>query len=831
MATFQSIGITFGAGSIVGLTSIAFFGRAVRNRNSFIAPRATARPKNVIYNPHPQDQSQNRGGPTLGWIGWTMQLTYAQLLAGVPGTGTRRGGLSGSFLKVNLDGIVLLRFHALCRRIAFVASLLCIGLLLPLYYTAQCSNLNENNADNNTQSICETESYNLTDYERTTIANVHPIQSQSFDLGVVLSRLYVTAFCFWIILLYCMYLLSQEWIQILAMRRVYFLEYDVWGERRNELKSSMLHEDNLQPPERQASSRHLFVKDDDEEDCLVNRDPWIPHPEQRDTVPNIALYSLLVGGLPSLPVESGEGVDTEEAINFGKRESMDWQLSLTTTFFDHCVPNMPGYSSSVAAVTILPAASEMILAWRKWYTAATKLRRLRFIRKHIQMRRRETQQYTAPLKQIDEHHEEDNGAVYETECIDENNENDCDDDDDSLARDTGMHPRDLEKGGRAHAESDESPMTIFTPRPIYMSLAQEHQKAYYRQVFGSVLDDDTIDYDMYNPMTFGPEQAAVYSREFAQAAAPGCPYGCHQERIEEADLDTLLDMEQDAVEEFRQANHELREMRRRVALADIVADQGNERQGFADAEKHVPATTQTAALSPVLERPAPVKRDTSINEISPNLSPARPPTISRGRSVEKERMGSNLRLEAQMYQRSEPFLPDSSLGDTPPEKSTRARVESDADRVRTVSDAEWGMVLSIISESTSDAKLRAGLRASVASGRYKMPRPSLTWLKHTLARKLNDVKGWAKSQSAEAIDTLARHSTYAVVTFTSRQAAVAARNCLADGRGVGRWNNLAEMPVPPLADAAPFDIIACRNCCRPVTVSIPDRQKNARKYV
>ena len=151
--------------------------------------------------------------------------------------------------------------------------------------------------------------------------------------------------------------------------------------------------------------------------------------------------------------------------------------------------------------------------------------------------------------------------------------------------------------------------------------------------------------------------------------------------------------------------------------------------------------------------------------------------------------------------------------------------------MRTVSDAEWGMVLSIISESTSDAKARAGLRASVASGRYKIPRPSLTWLKHALTRTVNDVKGWAKLQSAEAIDTLARHSTYAVVTFTSRQAAVAARNCLADGRGVGRWNNLSGMPIPPLADAAPFDIIACRNCCRPVTVSIPDRQKNARKYV
>ena len=33
------------------------------------------------------------------------------VLKGVPGTGTRKNGMEGSMLKVNLDGIVLLRFH------------------------------------------------------------------------------------------------------------------------------------------------------------------------------------------------------------------------------------------------------------------------------------------------------------------------------------------------------------------------------------------------------------------------------------------------------------------------------------------------------------------------------------------------------------------------------------------------------------------------------------------------------------------------------------------------------------------------------------------------
>ena len=40
-------------------------------------------------------------------------------------------------------------------------------------------------------------------------------------------------------------------------------------------------------------------------------------------------------------------------------------------------------SSSVAAVTILPSASELATAWKRWYTASKNLSKLRFIRKRI----------------------------------------------------------------------------------------------------------------------------------------------------------------------------------------------------------------------------------------------------------------------------------------------------------------------------------------------------------------------------------------------------------------------------------------------------------------
>jgi hypothetical protein len=111
MTTIEAIGFTMVGGSAVMLVSFAAFGIAVRSRSVFIAPRCTARPRDTIFNPSPKSVFQNRGSPMFGWISWCNNLTYDQLLRGVPGTGTRKGGLQGSLLKVNLDGIVLLRYH------------------------------------------------------------------------------------------------------------------------------------------------------------------------------------------------------------------------------------------------------------------------------------------------------------------------------------------------------------------------------------------------------------------------------------------------------------------------------------------------------------------------------------------------------------------------------------------------------------------------------------------------------------------------------------------------------------------------------------------------
>ena len=68
-----------------------------------------------------------------------------------------------------------------------------------------------------------------------------------------------------------------------------------------------------------------------EEDAIVNRDAWIPHPEQRETVPHIELYSVLVGNLPSLPSEVTVNERGFESMGFTRRQTLDWQIAVTVS--------------------------------------------------------------------------------------------------------------------------------------------------------------------------------------------------------------------------------------------------------------------------------------------------------------------------------------------------------------------------------------------------------------------------------------------------------------------------------------------------------------------
>ena len=99
------------------------------------------------------------------------------------------------------------------------------------------------------------------------------------------------------------------------------------------------------------------------------------HPEYRDTVPNIGLYSVLF----RLPF-----ISNDDDVTCVSKSDVGRQLQLAIDFFDKVVPNQPGYSSSIAALTILPDVQRLSMAWKKWFRCASKVRRLKFIRKRLE---------------------------------------------------------------------------------------------------------------------------------------------------------------------------------------------------------------------------------------------------------------------------------------------------------------------------------------------------------------------------------------------------------------------------------------------------------------
>jgi hypothetical protein len=755
MTTLQAIGFTCVGGSIVLFLSLLAFGIAVRKQSQYVAPRCAARPKKVIFNPKPEHPDQNRGSALLGWIRWTMGLTYDTMLKGVPGTGTRKNGLEGSMLQCTLDGIVLIRFNELCFRITKVVTFICLCFILPMNLTARC--YDEQQKGNNKYPGCESGGqHNLTNYDRTTLANI-PALEEGVTFGSLVGRMYGIALCTWVITMYACYLVRIEWIELLAMRRAYYLEANVWEDRKDELRETLLKDDDSedeQAPSPLNRNNRDIKRSSTGEGRKGKRPPWIPHPEQRDTVPNVALYSILVGNLPSLPQQAiYSEEDVEAAVASSKKMSIDWQLALTTAFFDQCVPNQPGYSSSVAAVTILPGATDLAKAWSRWYVAAGKLRRLRYIRKLIG----ELRHYD-----IEDHSD-----------------------------DEEVPPATPQRQQLSHSYRRSS-------GDIYRNSIRK--KNYFREVLGSA-EDEEVEANFLLSFDYGPEQFAVYSREFAQSAAACCPNGCGERRLRQARIDELLVMEQDAIAEVQAANEALEKAQETVTKTH-----------------HDHSDHFSPPSSPITSPLSELKRLNLSESLETEAALLSRPIMAKVRSGGSQSLGDLVdQLTPQDQAQSQ--LPETSPpvvffgGDALNSSSSTNRNDP------------WSRVQNMVNEAhNKDGSLRS-LRKPPDTGAWELP--SFADIK----TRVSNWKKVAANTTDQVVDTLARETSYAVVTFTSRQAAVAARHCLADGRGVGRWIAAGNIPVPPLADAAPFLICPCRGCCRPVTMNIDDRQKACRRYI
>lgn len=796
--TLEQLVVSFGIGCIVLSITLLLFGCALRLRITHVAPRCEARPRNVIYNPDPNcDAVQKRGNPfTLGWLFWSLRLSYHQMLEGVPGTGTRQDGKAGHMLNVNLDGIVLLRFHAMALRIATFAMFVYCVICMPIYRTARCFE-SPNFLGNSTlhNNCTNSDAYNLTRYDQFTLANVpslHEVHAWDDNAPVVTFRLYLVVVCTYVVCWFVCWELHKEWIDLLAMRRVYYLEYDHWAGRKKELQATML--------------LHQDEKENDDNPHLQQREAWIPHPEQRDTPPAIELYSVLVGGLPKRPIQAVSEEDIEAAISDGSK-GMDWQLSVTSAFFDYCVPNQPGFSSSVAAVTILPSASELAAAWKTWYGATKKLQRLRFIRRTLLQRR---------------------GGSDHRSDQDINDESD-------------------EEGSLDEEASEEK-----NDGEVYNQTSSRRARYTNAMLLGYYTDQD-VEQRFLRSLQMGPEQTAVYSMELSKGSSRCCPYGCCEEQIRWSNTKKLEEMERQAVEDAYDAFIDLEYARKKAAVHETPEDSLRPPRPSAfwfDASDVVPnkqkgdtveaklfgkghATLENATLEHEKEKQRRQSKyvnghqsvgvETNSSSVSGHSAqPDAGPDNGRGA------VGMRPRLETE----GSSYFPslirmNMDMGNSGKENQNTLSLRS----AESTAADHWELVNQVATESEIGACESGQVPSyhTVSDGVWEWPSLSDLW--NEFWTRTFSLFLWTAQTSDLATDLMARDSTFAVVTFTSRQAAIGARKCLADGRGSGRWTTIDDLPVAPLADASAFNICDCRGCCRPVTVTLNDHQKIWRNYV
>ena len=82
----------------------------------------------------------------------------------------------GPLLKCTLDDIVLIKFHALCWKVALFSMVLCLLVVLPLNYTAECDPAVIGSVE------CD-ELLNMTDFEQTTLAHVPSLKGTAEDIS------------------------------------------------------------------------------------------------------------------------------------------------------------------------------------------------------------------------------------------------------------------------------------------------------------------------------------------------------------------------------------------------------------------------------------------------------------------------------------------------------------------------------------------------------------------------------------------------------------------------------------------------------------------------
>jgi len=903
------------ASIFVTVVSLLIFGWLIHKEyNDELTPRASNLPKRALKNAllhftsHPRIR-HNWCLHTLAsfypiaYLLWSYNLTYKQCLEGIPGTGTRNDGWDGPPLKVNLDGIVLLKFHTLLFKISVVVGALCTFVLLPIYATAGCGTQDLETFGIgtclpvvNTTSLAKTTILHIPAKEFSNNCNMtgneqyinSTVFSEVFNniIGVsgdVLSgqismdyynkynsgddddvsnlvlkcaddatntpliqysmasqvwvpnqtwRVMATVICCLIIYVYTFYLLTWEWMENLALRRICFLEAGHYEQRKQELNQFAMD----------AAVRNNFncehstttMKYDDEA-AIYNTNkkkkkkgfpPWKTNPEIRETPPSIGLYSVMFQLPKSMITYDTDGATTIER-----------QLVATTKFFDEIVPPEQGFSSSVAAVTMTPKAALVAKVWMKWIACENKLQTLRHVRKLIVKLEKEQEEgrthhhlcgVSTDMLTLPFHHEKENDNNNNNNNEDEEIGNTSSDDNNTSENENdpyhttnnGSTMTDTNRNDNNNHNQSSTTTSIWT-EDIIIERNIDVESIEFSNVAKSTTGKQQIDasrfsYEHFDVMEYaksigfreeienmtefidgmGIEEFSVFAYQCALiAGGPGC---C--KRVNDFYcLDTLKEEEKDMLEALKDTNEELIEAR-----AYLIAEHD---------DFELPSHRHDIVHS----------LNNSRREISICM------TNSSGAGgfddeCEASEAGSYIRFQN---------MTDASSNKTGSSLRQRRRGVGTAHSVHSLSqyESDWdlaqreALAMMAVQESKihdtlpdSGKDLLTAFLRRVWSGFE----PTVTTPKYYGMKTEND--------GSKGFVTNLKHPSYAVVTFTSRYSAIIARQCLADGGAINSWKQVDDIPVFPLADAPPMMCFP-RGCPRPVSPTITYFGKRVRRWI
>eukprot|EP00535_Pseudo-nitzschia_heimii_P006203 CAMPEP_0197187098 /NCGR_PEP_ID=MMETSP1423-20130617/15235_1 /TAXON_ID=476441 /ORGANISM="Pseudo-nitzschia heimii, Strain UNC1101" /LENGTH=1014 /DNA_ID=CAMNT_0042638587 /DNA_START=252 /DNA_END=3293 /DNA_ORIENTATION=+ len=814
---FNVVGRPILLGALSLLFCMIFFVCAVHYEWTYdLAPRCANRPKAVIKNAIladvPEKYRTNCFIYPVAWIIWSYKLTYKKLIVGIPGTGTRKDGWEGPLLKTNVDAVVLLKFHTLLFKISVLVAFLCMFVIIPVNISAYCdenvfgmrtclalrnntnfikttvanvpskfynnatdqlleNDINSNSIvgilygmiNNNQTAINEFLAYptlaNGTalqnifsdDYLRN-MASVYWVKGQTWRICAIL-------ICCLAIYSYTLYLLTQEWIENVALRRAFFLEASHYGQRMIELNkldfdfvSKKKKNDDYDGVSDRSEVSWVF------RDECENLAQYMTHPEIRETPPSIGMYSVLFQ-LPNSMVT----YDTNGAT------SLERQLVATTEFFDETVPPQPGFSSSVVAVTMIPKAKLVAKAWTKWSACVMKLQSLRHIRDKLaksgiegirqfgQKSKMETRlceqmgnmlvEKMRPILEKDDHSCSGEGDIEKSfELTPSMSSSNC-----KGAREESIEFTLSLTGinGRTNGLGDGANVGAYvTSVPSTRTETFKYENFDVRRYAKSLGFDDEADRMTDFVAGMGIEEFSVFVRKTALMASG---LAVNKTMLKMYSDEALIEEERDIIEELRDLEEDLA-----VARADVV------------------------------------KLDDS--EILVGSKSSKRPGINAAASLDEIN-----------------GVRHSMMFDSVDDKNEWR-----------VSEREYEQTLQIL-ESNHESK---------PEGRFRPLKNLMMRIFRGPSYMDMDPKyyGYEKDNPGAAFATDVKHPSYAVVTFTSRHAAITARQCLADGRPTNNWQSVDDIPIYPLADAPPL-IWFPMGIMRPVTPTISYYSKRIRRWI